>query len=41
MAQKGITSRIVTLFNDMWKLIINPWKIKIKIKNHYVLGIGT
>ena len=30
----------VTLLIDMQKLIINIWKIMIKIRNHYILSIG-
>ena len=31
----------VTLSINMWNLIINAWKVIIKIKNHPILNIGT
>ena len=33
--------KYVTLLTDMQKLIINIWKIMIKIKYHQVVNIGT
>ena len=41
MVEKGIGGRIVTLFIDMQKLIINAWNIMIKIKNCYIFNIGN
>ena len=41
MIEKQVTGWIFTLITDMHQLIINIWKIVIKIKNHHLWNIGT
>ena len=36
MVKKGLEEKYSTLLIDMQKLIINIWKIMIKIKNHHI-----
>ena len=40
MVEKRIRGEYVTLLIDMEKLIINIWKIVVKIKNRHILNIG-